>query len=250
MGLHLLAREEPALSARRRYTTPRDVNETTLSSVLARIGRPPLEQRQMSLLATDQSKSDSFLFCAGDIDILKRPAVAVVGARSVSDEGAARARRIARELAQAGIVVVSGLAKGVDVNAHQAAIAAGGSTVAVIGTPLTQAYPADHSALQESIAEDHLLVSPFAPGTRVFQSNFPKRNRVMAALTDGTVIIEASDTSGTLHQATECQRLGRWLFILRSVFDDHRLKWPRSFASYARMVVVDSTADVVSRIAR
>lgn len=236
------------MSVRRRYSSPRDIRETTLTAALAEVGRPPLEQRQMSMLANDQSKSDTFIFYSGRLDILKRPAVAVVGARDVSEEGAKRARRLARELADAGVVVVSGLAKGVDVNAHQSAIAAGGLTVAVIGTPLQQAYPAEHGPLQEFIAEEHLLISPFAAGTRVFQSNFPKRNRVMAALTDGTVIIEASDTSGTLHQAAECQRLGRWLFILKSVVEDPRLKWPKSFASYDKMVVVESTADMLARL--
>ncbi|ATC30644.1 DNA-processing protein DprA [Caulobacter vibrioides] len=236
------------MNARRRYSPPKVIRETTLTEALAYVGRPPLEQRQMSMLASDQSKSDSFIFYAGQLDILRRPAVAIVGARDVSELGKKRARRLARELADRGVVVVSGLAKGVDVNAHQAAMDAGGFTVAVIGTPLQQAYPAEHASLQELIADDHLLISPFADGTRVFQSNFPKRNRVMAALTDGTVIVQASDTSGTLHQAAECQRLGRWLFILKSVFDDPSLKWPRSFASYEKTVIVESTEDVLARL--
>lgn len=248
MGLPALAHGEPAMKSRSRYSPPEGIQETTLTEALAFVGRPPLELRQMSLLASDQSKSDSFIFYAGRLDILKRPAVAIVGARDVSEYGAKRARRLSRELAERGVVVVSGLAKGVDVNAHRAAMEAGGFTVAVIGTPLQQAYPAEHGPLQEEIADHHLLISPFAAGTRVFQSNFPKRNRVMAALTDGTVIIQASDTSGTLHQAAECQRLGRWLFILKSVFDDPSLKWPRSFANYEKTVVVESTDDVLERL--
>jgi predicted Rossmann fold nucleotide-binding protein DprA/Smf involved in DNA uptake len=81
---------------------------------------------------------------------------------------------------------------------------------------------------QEQIWREHLLISPFPEGRLVFRSNFPQRNRVMAALSDATVIIEAYDTSGTLHQAAECQRLGRWLFIARAVADDPSLTWPQN----------------------
>lgn len=233
---------------RRPYRPPSEMVSSTLSAVLDAIGKPPLEAKQYSMLAQGQSKSDTHLFYAGNLSLLGGRSVAVVGARAVSDEGAARARRLARELTSAGIVVVSGLAKGVDVNAHMAALAGGGSTVAVIGTPLDVAYPAEHAALQEEIAARFLLVSPFASGSRVFQSNFPKRNRVMAALTDGTVIVEASDSSGTLHQAVECERLGRWLFILRSVYENPRLDWPKRFEKYARFRVVEATSNIAEAV--
>lgn len=233
---------------RRPYHPPIEMVSSTLTTVLDVLGKPPLEAKQYSMLAQGQSKSDTHLFYAGKLALLAGRSVAVVGARAVSDEGAARARRLARELAAAGFVVVSGLAKGVDVNAHKAAVAAGGSTVAVIGTPLDVAYPAEHAVLQEEIAARFLLVSPFASGSRVFQSNFPKRNRVMAALTDATVIVEASNSSGTLHQAVECERLGRWLFILRSVYDNPRLDWPKRFENYPRFRVVDSTSDIVGAL--
>lgn len=243
-------RTEEVSMARERYNPPARIETATLNGVLATIGRPTLEPKQMSFIASSDEAQDTELYYAGDLSLLRAPAVAVVGARAVSDEGAARARRISRELANAGVIIVSGLAKGVDRNAHEAAIATGGHTCAVIGTPLEKAYPAEHGALQTVIAREHLLISPFAAGSRVFQSNFPRRNKVMAALTDGSVIVEASDTSGTLHQVAECQRLGRWLFILRSVFDDQALSWPRSFASYEKMKVVDTPADVLDRVLR
>lgn len=235
-------------SSRRRYTPPSFVQQTTLSWILDQIGQPPLDGNQMSWIASGQSRSDTHIFYSGSIDLLKSPSVAIVGARDVSDEGAARARRLARELAVNGVTVVSGLAKGVDANAHRAAIAVQGRTVAVVGTPLDQAYPAENSELQEQIAREHLLISPFTEGSRVYQSNFPKRNRVMAALTSGTVIIEASDSSGTLHQAAECERLNRWLFILRSVYDNPDLEWPRRFVKYAKCRVIDSPGDVLGVI--
>lgn len=231
-----------------RYHAPERSLQTSLSATLAEIGRPPLEQLQQSWIAEGQSQSDTHIFYTGDLQILRR-SVAVVGARAVSDEGGARARRLSRELAEAGLTIVSGLAKGVDVNAHRAALGVHGRTAAVVGTPLNQAYPAEHGELQELIAREHLLISPFPEGQKVWPSNFPKRNRVMAALTLGTVIIEASDSSGTLHQAVECEKLGRWLFILKSVAEDPSLEWPKRYLRYERVQVVSSAEDVIGALA-
>src|SRR5258708_15751638 len=91
---------------------------------------------------------------------------------------------------------------------------------AFMGRPIDKAYPAENAELQQTIYAHHLLLSPFRNGAPVFKSNFPVRNRIMAAISDATVIIEASDTSGTLHQASECVKLNRWLFIAQSVLDD------------------------------
>ncbi|WP_199728734.1 DNA-processing protein DprA [Corallococcus sp. CA053C] len=188
------------------------------------------------------------LYYAGDLSLLTRPCVSIVGTRQVSPAGAARARRLAKELVAADVVVVSGLAKGVDANAHNSALEAGGRTVAVIGTPLEKAYPAENKHLQERIYREHLLVSQFAPGSRVYQGNFPARNRVMAALSDATVIIEAGETSGTLHQAVECRKLGRWLFIAKSVVENPDLTWPQGFIGLPRVRVLTSTEDLLSAL--
>ena len=188
------------------------------------------------------------IYAAGDISLLKEPCVSIVGTRDVSEEEAKRARRLARELCHAGVVIVSGLAKGIDTAALTAAIEAGGNTIAVIGTPLSKAYPAENARLQEEIYSSQLLLTPFREGETVFKSNFPKRNRVMAAISDATVIIEASDTSGTLHQAAECQRLGRWLFIAKSVVDDNSLSWPSRFIGKSKVGILSSVEDVISTI--
>ena len=174
--------------------------------------------------------------------------MAIVGTRNVSAEGAARSRRLARELVAAGVVVASGLAKGVDTEALSAAIEAGGSVIAVIGTPIDRAYPAENMRLQERIYREHLLISPFPPGERVYPSNFPERNKLMAALSDATAIIEAGDTSGTLHQAAECLRLGRWLFIAKTVADDPSLQWPKRFKEEPTVRTLTVTQDVLSAI--
>jgi DNA processing protein len=189
------------------------------------------------------------VFCVGHRELLARKSIAVVGSRKVSREGAARARRLAKELVARGLVVVSGLAEGVDSNAHQAAIDAGGETIAVIGTPVDRAYPKHHAELQERIYRDHLLISPFPIGADTRRSSFPERNRLMAAISDGTCIIEASDDSGSLHQARECAGLGRWLFILKSNVTNPQVTWPREFLSSKhseRVVVVERVDDILN----
>jgi DNA processing protein len=236
-------------SGRGRYQPPGMVATIPLADALSAMGRPALDPRQMDLLSSAREGAAT-LYYAGDLDLLRAPCVSIVGTREVSEEGYLRARRLARELVAAGVTVVSGLAKGVDTAAHRGAIDHGGRTAAVIGTPLDKAYPAENSELQETIYREHLLISPFAQGEATFKANFPKRNRVMAALSDATVIVEASDTSGTLHQAAECQRLKRWLFIMQSVASDPLLTWPRKFIGKDRVAVLTSTAELLSAIAK
>jgi DNA processing protein len=190
------------------------------------------------------------LWCVGDTDLVANPAVAIIGTRNASPAGAARARRLGRELAREGVVVASGLARGIDTEALQEAIRENGRVFAVIGTPLDRAYPAENAELQRAIYERHLLVSQFPPGARVHPSNFPERDKIMAALTDASVIIEASDTSGTLHQAAECVRLGRWLFVAASVLADPSLTWPQRFRRYERMRPLTASADVLAILSR
>jgi DNA processing protein len=178
------------------------------------------------------------LFLAGHGDIMRRgPRVSLVGSRKASPEGLRRAKALARRLAEHGIVVVSGLAAGIDRAAHEATIEAGGFTVAVLGTPLDQYYPKENRELQDLIAREHLLVSQFPHGYPVQPKNFPIRNRTMALLTDATVIVEAGQKSGSLHQGWEALRLGRLLFILESVANDPALSWPAEMIGYGAQVL-------------
>jgi len=127
------------------------------------------------------------------------------------------------------------LAEGIDTAAHQGAIAAGGQTIAVIGTPLGQAYPKANAALQDLIAKEYLLISPIpverydAQNFRTNRFFFPERNKVMSALTKATIIVEAGETSGTLVQAKEALRQGRKLLIMKSCFERSDLTWPARF---------------------
>jgi len=233
---------------RRRYQAPSAPSSIGLADLLAEIGRAPLAAKQMDLLRTGDGSGSASVYYAGSLDLLKRPCVSIVGTRDVSDAGWKRAARLSRELAAAGVTVVSGLAKGVDTAAITSAIDHDGSVVGIIGTPLDKAYPAENSELQETVWRNHLLLTPFEIGERTFRSNFPKRNRVMAAISDATVIVEASDTSGTLHQAAECGRLKRWLFIMRSVVDDTTLTWPNRFLGDKNVRILTSTADLLDAI--
>lgn len=199
--------------------------------------------------AEDAIKLPGRLYVAGDRSLLRgTPRVSIVGSRDASADGKKRAARLARLLAERGIVVVSGLAKGIDIAAHEGAIAAGGKTIAVIGTPLTKAYPAEHAAMQERIYREHLLVSQFSPTTRTFQSSFVARNRTMALLSHASVVVEAGDTSGSLSQAAETQRGGRPLFFMRSVLERTGLKWPERFQATGA-IVLDDVQQIVERLA-
>lgn len=234
------------------YAPPEHMRSVELAELLAMRGGVPLEPKQLDLmfgrsreLSLPPSKKINFV---GDLGALRAPAVAIVGTRAVSAAGAARARKLARGLVEAEVAIVSGLAEGVDTVALTEAIACNGRVAAVIGTPLDKAYPAKNAALQQEIYRNHLLISQFELGQRTFKSNFPERNRLMAAISDATVVIEASDTSGTLHQSAECQKLGRWLFIAKSVVDNPDLTWPKKFLQYEKCVVLERVEDVLARL--
>jgi DNA processing protein len=213
----------------KRYTGPLDTRRIRLGELLHTSGRLPLTPSQLEFFHKDKSHTDIELCYAGDLNLANQPMVSIVGTRDASLEGISRATRLSRELVRAGVVVMSGLARGIDGAAHRSAIDNGGRTIAVIGTPLSKASPTENAQLQEEIWRHHLLISPFQEGRSVFRSNFPQRNRVMAVISDATVIVEASNTSGTLYQAAACQSAGRWLFILRSVVDSPGVTWPSRF---------------------
>ena len=229
------------------YIPPDDPGAIMLSEALRGTGRVK-DRAQLNFLDAAKIRDDFRIYYAGDLSLLARPSVAVVGTRDVSEAGSVRTRRLTRELVEAGINVVSGLAYGVDTIAHTTAIETGGRTVAVIGTPLDKASPSENANLQEMIYREHLLISQFRNGERTFRTNFPLRNKLMATVSDATVVMEASDTSGTLHQAAECTRLGRWLFIAKSVVDDRTLTWPHKFLKYDTCVPLEKIEDITSRV--
>lgn len=186
------------------------------------------------------------LYYQGTWELSEMRGLAVVGSRKPSDEGIKRAKRLARELVERDFAVVSGLATGIDKAAHTAALDAGGRTIGVIGTPLGEKYPKENSELQDLISKEHLLISQ-VPVLRYAAQPFnhkryyfPERNATMSALTEGTIIVEAGATSGTLTQARAALYQGRKLFILDSCFKNPDITWPARFEKEGAIRVRDS----------
>jgi DNA processing protein len=155
-----------------------------------------------------------FLRGEADVELLARPAVAIVGARACSSYGRQVARSLGRELAAAGLVVVSGLARGVDGEAHRGALEASGMTVAVMGCGIDRDYPAAHRALAAEVAAAGLVVSEYAPGVEPAPWRFPARNRIVAGLCSATVVVEARERSGALITADLALEEGREVFAV------------------------------------
>lgn len=153
-----------------------------------------------------------FLRGTAEPELLSRLAVAIVGARACSGYGASVARSLGRELAAAGLVVVSGLARGVDAEAHRGALEAGGTTVAVLGCGIDRDYPATHAELARRVAEAGLIVSEYAPGVEPAPWRFPARNRIVAGLSAAVVVVEARERSGALITADLALEEGREVF--------------------------------------
>src|SRR5216110_1357379 len=155
-----------------------------------------------------------FLRGGGDVELLAEPAVAVVGARACSSYGGQVARLLGRELAAAGVVVVSGLARGIDGEAHRGALETDGHTVAVLGCGIDRDYPAAHAQLARQIAERALVVSEYEPGVEPAPWRFPARNRIIAGLCAATVVVEARERSGALITADFALEDGREVFAV------------------------------------
>ncbi|WP_420401363.1 DNA-processing protein DprA [Flagellimonas sp.] len=193
----------------------------------------------------DAKEPIELLYYQGNLELINSRSIAIVGTRKPTDYGRRRARKLVKLLVNDGFTIVSGLAQGIDTEAHSTAIDSNGNTIAVIGTPLNKYYPKENKELQQFIAQEHLLLSqvPFwryeqqsIRGNRLF---FPERNKTMSALTEATVIIEAGETSGTLIQAKAALYQKRKLFILESNFQNPKITWPSRFEKEGAIRVKD-----------
>jgi DNA processing protein len=195
----------------------------------------------------EQKNAPKLLFFAGDVSLLEAgPRVSIVGSRKASSRGLDNARRLAGWLVRHGAVVLSGLAEGIDAAAHRGAIDAGGKTIGVIGTPLDQFYPSRNRALQALLMREHLVLSQFATGAPIQPRNFPIRNRTMALISHATIIVEAADKSGSLHQGWEALRLGRPLFVIERLMNDPSLTWPAQLAHYGALPLVPKDIEAIA----
>lgn len=187
------------------------------------------------------------LFVAGELATTDRRALAVVGSRRASADGLARARELSRHLVEVGYTVVSGLAAGVDAAAHREALAAGGRTVAVIGTGLQHSYPPENAELQQQLAAGSAVVSQFWPETEPSRRSFPMRNAVMSGLALGTAIVEASVTSGARTQARCALAHGRPVFLARALISQ---PWAQELAARPGVHVYGEPGEVTAALAR
>ena len=187
------------------------------------------------------------VFVAGDLRPGDSRSVAIVGTRRPTDDGIARARRIALHLAASGYTVASGLAAGIDTTAHTAALAAGGRTIAVIGTGLRRVYPKENAGLQARIAEDGAVISQFLPDAPPTKRSFPMRNGVMSGLALATVVVEAGEISGSRMQARLALQHNRPVFLLRSLLEHD---WAASMQQRPGVYVVDEPEQITETIQR
>lgn len=162
----------------------------------------------------DLPDAPTVLFCKGRIELLAATAVAIVGSRNATPQGLEHAAAFAESMSAGSLTVVSGLAAGIDAAAHRGALLGAGSTVAVVGTGLDRVYPAANKVLAHDIAERGLIVSEFVLGTPPKAEHFPRRNRLIAALARGTLVVEAALGSGSLITARQAADLGRDVFAI------------------------------------
>jgi len=174
----------------------------------------PISSPDYPQLLHELTDPPSALFIKGDTNLLQLPQIAMVGSRSASRSGLETAQQFASHLASSGLVITSGLALGIDSAAHRGALQANGKTIAVLGTGLDRVYPARNRELAHQIAEQGLLVSEYLPGTPPIQSNFPRRNRIIAGLSIGTLVVEAALKSGSLITARLAAETGREVFAI------------------------------------
>ncbi|MBI3866077.1 MAG: DNA-protecting protein DprA [Planctomycetia bacterium] len=185
LGIELVSRDEP-----------------TYPAALARICDPP-----------------GVLYCRGRLETRDELAVAIVGSRRCTVYGRQQAERLGGALARAGVTIISGLARGIDAAAHRGALEAGGRTIAVLGTGLAKIYPPEHTELAEAVARQGAVVSEVALDTAAIPGLFPQRNRIIAGMSLGVVVVEASRNSGALHTVRHAMEQGRDVFAVPGRID-------------------------------
>lgn len=190
------------------------------------------------VLLQQTEQAPRFLYIRGKKSLLReKRTVALVGSRQASDKAKENTRRLAEALGKNGITVVSGLAKGIDVTAHKAALNHGFNTIAVIGTNLNQYYPKENKSVQQEIEKKGLVISQFSPASKTQRWFFPLRNGVMSGLSLATVIMEAGETSGALKQADFALKQGRQILIPESALNMPQITWPAKYVKKGAKVV-------------
>jgi DNA processing protein len=179
------------------------------------------------------------IYAIGDLSLLERPMVSVVGTREPTAYGLRTARNIASALARNGVVIVSGMARGIDAAAHQSALESGGSTIAVLGTGIDVPYPVGNAGLHRVIGERGLVLSENAPGARANKGSFPRRNRIIAALGKLTIVVEGGHKSGAINTANHVLSLGKTLAAVPGPIDSPQSKGANQLLRDGAAVIAD-----------
>jgi DNA processing protein len=188
-----------------------------------------------------------FLFYRGELKDDDARSVAVVGTRQATEAGIHRAAYMSRLLAEQGVTVVSGLARGIDTAAHRAALDAGARTIAVLGTGITRCYPSENRDLAEAITASGVLVSQFWPTSSPSRYTFPRRNVVTSGISQGTIVIEATSTSGAKMQARLALDHGKKVFLIRSLVTSQ--PWAKEYVLRRGAIEVADVEDVSNQLA-
>lgn len=202
------------------------------------------------ILLSKTEQAPRFLYLRGNAELLNNRIVSVVGSRQASEDGKKRAAKLARILGMNGITIASGLAKGIDVSAHIAALHFGFNTISVIGTELNKYYPKENESVQKEIETKGLVVSQFSPASTTQRWHFPLRNSVMSGLSLATIIVEAGETSGALKQADYALKQKRLVLIPKSAVDNEQLSWPKKYAAREGAVVVKNTDEIIEALSK
>jgi len=192
--------------------------------------------------------SPRYLYARGDISLLTRKCVCVVGTRNPSNEGKEYTRETVRALSANDVVIVSGLALGIDGIAHVSALALESSTIAVIGTSLIDTYPTEHRTLQEMIGKRGLLISRFSPAVQTQKWHFLLRNQLMSSVAEGTIVVEDRDGGGAVKQAFYALEQNRRVVLFQHVLDNRSLLWPRRLMIKPGVMVVKRPDAIHARL--
>lgn len=187
-----------------------------------------------------------FLFVRGTLESKDSLSVCVVGTRQATSSGLRQASGIAAQLAKRDVTVVAGLARGIDTSAHRAALNTGGRTIAVIGTGILNCYPKENLDLSERIAGQGALVSQFMPSSPPRRSHFPVRNITMSGIAQGTIVVEASATSGAKMQARLAIEHGKQVFLMRSLVTLQ--PWAQDYLKRPRVFEISGIQDILPRL--
>ncbi|KRE39830.1 DNA-processing protein DprA [Paenibacillus sp. Soil522] len=188
------------------------------------------------------------LYARGRLELLQRPAVAVVGTRVPTAYGRHSATTLAQDLSSAGLTVVSGLARGIDSKAHEAALYGAGGTIAILPTPIDKCYPPENLSLFHKIAEHGLLVSETPIGTPLHPGQFPQRNRIIAALSVGTVVVEGATKSGSLITAKHASDMSRELFAIPGPISSPKSKGPNELIKRGEAKLISGVNDIIDEL--